>query len=140
VVPETATLDVVLETMQQSHAHLALVVDEHGGTAGILSLEDLFEEVVGDIDEGRPTAPEVVRLEDGSLRVAGTLRLEELGQEFDIDLEHEEVDSVSGLIMALLDRLPSTGDVVEYERFRLEVTATSGRGVSEARVWLRPAD
>jgi CBS domain containing-hemolysin-like protein len=140
VVPETATLDVVLETMQQSHAHLALVVDEHGGTAGILSLEDLFEEVVGDIDEGRPTAPEVVRLEDGSLRVAGTLRLEELGQEFDIDLEHDEVDSVSGLIMALLDRLPSTGDVVEYERFRLEVTATSGRGVSEARVWLRPAD
>lgn len=137
VVPETATLDDVLETMQQTQAHLAIVVDEHGGTAGILSLEDLFEEVVGDIDEGRPTAPEVVRLEDGSLRVAGTLRLEELGQEFDLDLEHEDVDSVSGLVMALLDRLPATGDVVEYGRVRVEVTATSGRGVSEARVWLR---
>jgi CBS domain containing-hemolysin-like protein len=137
VVPETATLDAVLETMQQAHAHLALVIDEHGGTAGILSLEDLFEEVVGDIDEGRPTAPDVVRLEDGSLQVAGTLRLEELGQQFDLDLEHDDVDSVSGLIMALLDRLPSTGDAVEYGRFRLEVTATSGRGVSEARVWLK---
>jgi CBS domain containing-hemolysin-like protein len=136
VVPETATLDGVLETMQQAQAHLALVVDEHGGTAGILSLEDLFEEVVGEIDEGQPSAPELVKEADGSLRVAGTLRLEELGQKFDIDLEHDEVDSVSGLAMALLDRLPVTGDVVEYRRIRLEVTATSGRGVLEARVWL----
>lgn len=138
VVPETATLDLVLETMQQAHAHLALVVDEHGGTAGILSLEDLFEEVVGDIDEGQPAAPEVVREDDGALRVAGTLRLEELGQELNIDLEHEEVDSVSGLMMALLDRLPAIGDVVDYGRIRVEVTATSGRGVREARVWLKP--
>jgi len=138
MVPETATLDRVLETMQQTQAHLALVVDEHGGTAGILSLEDLFEEVVGEIDEGQPSAPELVKEADGSLRVAGTLRLEELGQQFDIDLEHEEVDSVSGLAMALLDRLPVTGDVVEYGRIRLEVTDTSGRGVREARVWLLP--
>jgi CBS domain containing-hemolysin-like protein len=138
VVPDTATLDMVLETMQQAHAHLALVVDEHGGTAGILSLEDLFEEVVGDIDEGQPASPEVVREDGGALLVAGTLRLEELGQELDIDLEHDEVDSVSGLMMALLDRLPATGDVVEYGRIRVEVVATSGRGVREARVWLKP--
>lgn len=135
-VPETATLDLVLETMQQTTAHLALVVDEHGGTAGIISLEDLFEEVVGDIDEGRPLAPDIAPLGDGSLRVAGTVRLEELGRQFDIDLEHDEVDSVGGLVMAQLDRLPAVGDVIEYGRVRIEVTATSGRGVSDARVWL----
>jgi CBS domain containing-hemolysin-like protein len=136
VVPETATLDSVLATMQQTTAHLALVVDEHGGTGGIISLEDLFEEVVGEIDEGRPAAPEIELRDDGSVRAAGTVRLETLGQQLGIELEHDEVDSVSGLVMAQLDRLPAVGDVVEYERVRLEVTATSGRGVSEARVWL----
>lgn len=136
VVPETATLDSVLATMQQTTAHLALVVDEHGGTGGIISLEDLFEEVVGEIDEGRPVAPEIELLGDGSVRVAGTVRLETLGQQFGIELGHDEVDSVSGLVMAQLDRLPGVGDVVEYLRVGLEVTATSGRGVSEARVWL----
>ena len=131
VVPETATLDVVLETMQQAHAHLALVVDEHGGTAGIISLEDLFEEVVGELDEGSPSAPETTKETDGSLRVAGTLRLEELGQQFDLELEHEDVESVSGLVLALLDRLPTVGDAVQYGRIRLEVTAMSGRGVGK---------
>jgi CBS domain containing-hemolysin-like protein len=140
VVPETATLDKVLETMQETGAHLALVIDEHGGTAGIISLEDLFEEVVGEIDEGQPKTPELVKEADGSLRATGTVRLEEIGQKFDIDLEHDEVDSVSGLVMAQLDRLPVVGDVVEYGRVRIEVSATSGRGVSQARVWLLPGE
>jgi len=138
MVPESATLDRVLETMQEAQAHLALVVDEHGGTAGILSLEDLFEEVIGEIDEGQPSAPETVKDADGSVRVAGTLRLEELGQQFDLELEHEDVESVSGLVLALLDRLPAVGDAVQYGRIRVEVTVTSGRGVREARVWLLP--
>ncbi|ODS58722.1 MAG: hypothetical protein ABS36_04125 [Acidobacteria bacterium SCN 69-37] len=136
VVPETTTLDQVLATMQQVRAHMALVIDEHGGTAGIISLEDLFEEVVGDIDEGRPTTPDIVRSDDGSLRVAGTVRLEEIGQQFDIDLEHEDVDSIGGLVMALLDRLPAVGDVVEYGRVHAEVTAIAGHSVREVRVWL----
>lgn len=87
VVPETATLDSVLATMQQTTAHLALVVDEHGGTGGIISLEDLFEEVVGEIDEGRPAAPEIELRDDGSVRAAGTVRLETLGQQLGIELE-----------------------------------------------------
>lgn len=133
LVPETATLDAVLSTMQQAQAHMALVVDEHGGTAGIVSLEDLFEEVVGELDEGQPKTREIEPQADGSVLVAGTLRLGELGQHFDIDVEHEDVESVSGLILALLDRLPVVGDVVEYQRLRLEVVSTSGRGVKEAR-------
>ncbi len=134
VVPETAGLDVVLATMQREHAHLAVVVDEHGGTAGIISLEDLFEEVVGEIDEGLPAEPGIVQQPDGTLRVAGTLRLEELGQALGIELEHEEVESVSGLVLALLDRLPAVGDTVEYGPIRVEVLSMSGRGVREARV------
>lgn len=134
VVPETASLDSVLSTMQRTHAHIAVVIDEHGGTAGVLSLEDLAEEVVGEIDEGVPTAPNLIRTSETSARVAGTLRLDELGQAFEVDLEHEEVDSVSGLVMALVDRPPLVGDVVEYGQFRFTVSAVSGHGAKEVIV------
>ena len=136
VVPETATLDDVLGAMQRTHAHMTVVVDEHGGTAGLVTIEDFFEEVVGEIDEGVPSAPSLEAQPDGSVEVAGTVRLDELGQHFHLDLEHEEVDSVSGLVLARLGRPPAVGDVVEYDRIRLEVIATSGRGVKEARAWL----
>jgi len=133
VVPETAALDDVVTTMQRAASHLAIVIDEHGGTAGIVSLEDLLEEVVGDIDEGITGTAGLVPLPDGSVRADGTLRLDELGQHFDLTLEHEDVDSISGLVLALLDRPPLVGDVVEYERLRLEVTALNGLGVGEVR-------
>lgn len=136
VVPGTASLDDVLATMQRSRAHMAIVIDEHGGTAGIVSLEDLFEEVVGAIDEGAPTSPQLVPEPDGSVRASGTVRLDELGQYFNIDLEHEDVDSLSGLVLARLGRPPVVGDVIDYGRIRLEVTATSGRGVREVRASL----
>jgi len=138
VVPQTASLDEVLRTMQQTHAHMAVVIDEHGGTAGIVNLEDLFEEVVGEIDEGAPRAKSLVPAADGSVMAAGTLRLDELGEVFDIDLHHEEVESVSGLVLAQLGRPPVVGDAVQYGRVRLEVTATSGRGVKEVKASLLP--
>jgi CBS domain containing-hemolysin-like protein len=134
VVPETAALDQVLTTMQRAQAHLATVIDEHGGTAGVVSLEDLAEEVVGELDEGAPTSPPLVRHADGTVTVAGTLRLDELGQALELELEHEEVDSVSGLVLALLGRPPVAGDVVEHGRVRIEVTEVTGRGVGEALV------
>ena len=109
------------------------------GPPAFVSLEDLFEEVVGEIDEGAPAAPSISPQADGSVRAAGTVRLDELGQHFDLDLEHDEVDSVSGLVLARLGRPPVVGDVVDYGRIRLEVTATSGRGVKEARAGLLPA-
>jgi CBS domain containing-hemolysin-like protein len=136
VVPESASLDDVLTTMREARAHMAVVIDEHGGTAGILNLEDLFEEVVGEIDEDLSTEQPITPEADGWVRVAGTVRLDELGQHFDLDLEHEDVDSVSGLVLALLGRPPVVGDVVEYGRVRLEVTELSGRGVKEARAIL----
>jgi CBS domain containing-hemolysin-like protein len=136
VVPATASLDAVLTTMERAHAHMAVVIDEHGGTAGVLSLEDLAEEVVGEIDEGVPRAPSLTPMPDGTVVVAGTLRLDELGQHFNVDLHHDEVDSVSGLVMALLDRPPVPGDVAEFERFQFTVISVSGFGAREVRVRL----
>ena len=136
LVPETARLDSVLSTMRQERTQMVIVLDEHGGTSGVVTLQDLFEEVVGEIEEGPATAPQIYRDANGRLRVPGTMRLDELGQQFDLDLEHEDVDSVSGLILTLLGRPPAVGDIVRYERLLIEVTAVKGHGVDECAVSL----
>ena len=138
LVPETAPLDSVLSTMRRERTQMVIVLDEHGGTSGVVTLQDLFEEVVGEIEEGPAGPPQVYRDPDGRLRVPGTMRLDELGQEFDLDLEHEDVDSVSGLILTLLGRPPVVGDTVRYERLQFEVTRVKGHGVDECAVWLLP--
>jgi CBS domain containing-hemolysin-like protein len=140
VVPETAELDTVLTVMRRDRTQMAVVIDEHGGTAGVVTLEDLFEEVVGDIEEGPSAGSQVYRDRDGRLRVPGTMRLDEVGQHFDLDLEHEEVDSVSGLILTVLGRPPVVGDTVKWERLQFDVTAVKGHGVEEAAVCLTDMD
>ena len=137
VVPETALLDAVLAAMRRDRAQFAIVIDEHGGTSGVVTLEDLFEEVVGEIDDSPERRSGPRRDASGRLRVPGTMRLDELGQVFDLELTHDDVDSISGLILTLLGRPPRVGDRVEYSRLELEVTATQGRGVDEAAVTLR---
>ena len=136
LVPETAELDDVLDTMRRERKQMVVVLDEHGGTAGVVTLEDLFEEVVGEIAEGPGSRPPVYRDADGRLRVRGTMRIEEVGEEFDIDLGHDDVDSVSGLVLMLLGRTPVIGDTVRYERLLFEVTAVQGLGVDECAVTL----
>jgi CBS domain containing-hemolysin-like protein len=96
--------------------------------------------VVGDLEEGPAAGSQVYRDRFGRLRVPGTMRLDEVGQYFDLDLEHEEVDSVSGLILTLLGRPPVVGDSVKWERLQVEVTAVKGHGVEEAAVCLTDMD
>ena len=135
-VPETATIDEVMAALRAGRTQLAVVMDEHGGTAGIVTIEDLFEEVVGDIEESAGRRPEMYRDDQGRARVAGTVRVEEVGEFLGVVLEHDEVDSVSGLVLDLLGRPPVVGDVVEYDDVRFEVAAVAGHGVREALVTL----
>jgi CBS domain containing-hemolysin-like protein len=134
LMPETAELDDVLDTMRRERTQMVVVLDEHGGTAGIVTLEDLFEEVVGEIAESPSEAPPFYRDAGGRLRVPGTMRLDEVGQQFDLDVEHEDVDSVSGLVLTMLGRPPQVGDTVRYERLVFEVTAVKGHGVGECAI------
>ena len=129
-VPATAPLDQLLSSMRRNRAHMAVVMDEHGGTAGIVTIGDLFEEVVGDITEGRARGP-VNRDGTGRLLVRGTVRLSTAGDALGVTLEHPEVQSIGGLVLSLLGRPAVIGDAVVYRGVRLEVTATSGLGVAE---------
>jgi CBS domain containing-hemolysin-like protein len=140
LVPETAPVDSLLATMRRERTQMVVVIDEHGGTSGIVTLEDLFEEVVGEIGEG-PTVGLDPKLDgSGRLLVPGTMRIDELGQQFDLDIEHDDVDSVSGLVLTLLGRPPQVGDVVRYGRLVLEVTRLLGHGVAQCAVTLDGPD
>jgi CBS domain containing-hemolysin-like protein len=136
VVPETTRLDDVLTQMQRTNAHLAVVIDEHGGTAGLISLEDLFEEVVGDVGDDKSPHPEIWKEADGQIRCTGTTRLEVLGDSLGVDLEHEDVETVSGLVLMLLARPPVVGDVVVFRTARISVLTVEGNGVAEVRATL----
>jgi CBS domain containing-hemolysin-like protein len=131
LVPETAPLDTVLTTMRTERTQMATVIDEHGGTAGIVTLEDLFEEVVGEIEEGRERAP-IVRDSDGHLIVRGTVRLKDAGRALGVTLEHPDVKSVSGLVLEELGRPAAVGDVVLWSGVRIEVRTVAGLGVADA--------
>ena len=135
-VPETAELDRVLEVMHKAQTHMVIVMDEHGGTAGLITIEDLFEEVIGEIEEGTHRRPEIYKDSKGQLRVAGTVRVEEVGERLNVVLEHEEIDTVSGLVLSILERPPVVGDVVVYDGVRFQVTAVQGHGVRECIVSL----
>jgi CBS domain containing-hemolysin-like protein len=131
-VPATARMDQVMGAMRTARAQLAVVMDEHGGTAGIVTVEDLFEEIVGDVGDDDAHAQPIAR-EGASLLVAGTMRLDDLGNELGVPVEHDEVDTVSGLVLALLSRTPVIGDRVEFAGVALEVVELAGRGVARVR-------
>lgn len=119
-VPESQKADALLRQLQRESNHLAMVVDEYGGIAGLVTMEDLIEELVGDIaDEYDREAPEIEELGQGRLRVAARLPTDELGERLEVDLEDDEVDSVGGLLTKTLGRLPEGGDSVHIAGLKL---------------------
>ncbi|MEX2180822.1 MAG: hemolysin family protein [Gemmatimonadaceae bacterium] len=136
-VPETAKTEEVLAAMRTHRAQMVVVMDEHGGTAGIITLEDLLEEVVGELTEDVTSPKEIRPREGGGFIVAGTVRVTDAGAALGAVIEHPEVETVSGLVLALLGRPPKVGDVVEYEEARVQVLRLRGHGVHEALITRR---
>lgn len=127
-VPESKKADDMLQQMQLEQNHLAMVVDEYGGIAGLVTLEDLIEELVGDIsDEYDRAVPEVVDLGDGSFRVSARLPIDELGDLFGIELDDDEVDSVGGLLTKAFGRLPEVGSNAAHSGLVLTADRVEGR-------------
>ena len=127
-VPESQKADDLLRQLQLASNHLAMVVDEYGGIAGLVTLEDLIEELVGDIsDEYDREVAEVEDLGNDRYRVSARLPIDELGDLFTLELEDDEVDSVGGLLTKVLGRLPVAGSVAEYSGLILTAERTEGR-------------
>ncbi len=127
-VPESKPVDDLLQEMQRSSTHIALIVDEYGGVAGLATMEDVIEEIVGNIsDEYDNDLPEIETLEDGWIRVSARLSLFDLGEHFDLELEDEDVDSVGGLLAKELGRLPGRNDEVEFAGLIIKAERIEGR-------------
>ncbi len=142
LVPESMTIDDLLHELQRRKVHIAIVLDEYGGTAGIVTIEDLLEEIVGEIqDEYDVEEPIVVRLSEHEARVDGRADVDELRELFDIQLDledEEEYDTVAGLIYHRIGGVPSPGDQVEVAGLTLTVETTDRRRVGKVLVVRHP--
>jgi CBS domain containing-hemolysin-like protein len=127
-VPDSKPVDALLSQMQAMRQHIAVVVDEYGGTAGLVTIEDILEEIVGEItDEYDAEEVEVETLDDGVVRVSSRYPIDDLDELFGFDVEEEDVDSVGGLMAKHLGRVPIPGSVVEAHELRFEAEAATGR-------------
>ena len=127
-VPDSKPADDLLREMQAQRTHVAVVVDEYGGTAGLVTIEDILEEIVGEISDEYDTGEATVqRLEDGVVRVSSRLNVEDLGELFGMELSDDDVDSVGGLMAKHLGRVPIPGAEVEMEGLRLIAEGPAGR-------------
>jgi CBS domain containing-hemolysin-like protein len=127
-VPESKPVDDLLSEMQAARTHLVIVVDEYGGTAGLVTIEDILEEIVGEItDEYDVERPPVETLEDGAVRVTARLPIEDLGEIFGVELPADEVETVGGLLAQTLGRVPIPGASVDVGGLHLIAEGTTGR-------------
>jgi CBS domain containing-hemolysin-like protein len=140
-VPESKKADSLLAQMQAESNHLAIVIDEYGGVAGLVTIEDLIEELVGEIsDEYDTELDEVVALDGDAYRVSARLAIDELGELYGIELEDDDVDTVGGLLTKNLGRLPTAGDEVTANGLVLVAERVEGRRKRLVTVVVRPTE
>jgi CBS domain containing-hemolysin-like protein len=133
-IPEAATVSTLLQVFRAQHRHMAIVLDEYGGTAGVVTLEDLLEEIFGEVSDPFDRGPEIQPLPDGTSLVDGLTSIEEVNQHFKLQLADPHYDTIAGFILGRLGRLAQLGDTIITDGARLRVVAMDGRRVS--RVWI----
>lgn len=134
-IPETKKISDVLKDLRESKSHIAIVIDEYGGMAGVLTLEDIIEEIIGDIaDEYDAEENLIVEHEDGSVTVHARLDVEELEEQFGVELPDGKFESVGGFVMSLLGRVPEVGERVVYQDLEMVVEAADTRKIEKIRV------
>ncbi len=140
VIPESKRLNALLKEFRASHNHMAIVVDEYGGVAGLLTIEDVLEEIVGEIDdehdheEAEFIRPDGDRNGKPSFAVRALTRIEDFNEYFDCELDDEEYDTIGGLVMHVLGRLPRRGEKVEHGGFEFAVIRADRRRIDALQV------
>src|SRR5262249_6229003 len=127
IVPETKDLASLLQDFRRTNNHFAIVVDEYGGTAGICTLEDLLEEIVGEIEDEFDIAEEQIeQVDDDTYRLDGMFPIDEFNQRFGTDLPDEDYHTVGGFVFGQLGRAPAVGDDVSYNGLQFDVLEVEG--------------
>jgi CBS domain containing-hemolysin-like protein len=131
-VPEQKKVSELLREMQEQRVHMAIVIDEYGGTAGLVTIEDLIEEIVGEIvDEYDQEEPLVEPVDENTIRVDAKLPIDDVNDLLDVDLPHEEWDTVGGLVFGLTGRVPITGESVRYDSLEFLTERVTGRRIQK---------
>jgi len=136
-VPETKPLRVLLHEFQNKKQHIAIVLDEYGGTAGIVTLEDILEELVGEIaDEYEKTPPEPIKkIDQNTVDVDARMYVDDLNDQFELNLpEDEDYDTIGGFVFSLLGYIPKTGESFDYENLKFTITSAEARKIKHIRI------
>ena len=140
-IPENKPVARLMREMQDSKFHIAIVADEYGDIAGLVTLEDCLEELVGEIvDEYDAEEHDIERFDDGTLLVDGGLNIGDVAGELGIDIPNEDFDSVGGFVFSALERVPEPGDAIDFEGFAFVVESVEGRRIRRVRITPVPQD
>jgi CBS domain containing-hemolysin-like protein len=136
-IPENIKIDDLLAQMRKRKLHIAIVADEYGGTSGLVTMEDIIEEIVGEIeDEYDFEAPPIMRISDNEYLVDGTLTISDLNEELDLKLPEDEIETVGGLIYDLVGSLPEKGQVLEHGGNKFIVHVIEGQRIVKVKIIL----
>ena len=138
-VPETKKVSSLLREFQRSRSTIALVVDEYGGTSGLLTVEDIIEEIVGEIHDefDEVVGEEFVRESEGVFLVSGRADVDLLKEKLGLDVNGKGFDTVSGLVLAALGRVPQSGEAIDYQGLTIEVVDAEGQRINKVRIRFR---
>jgi len=138
-VPESKHVSGLLREMQRGNIHMAIVVDEYGGVAGVVTIEDMLEEIVGEIRDEHEAKADLVRESDSSYVVPGNMDIDRLTELFHTRIEGHGASTVAGLVSETLGRIPERGESVEIDELRFEVLDATGRKIERLRISTKPA-
>lgn len=134
-IPETKNLEQLLQEFKRKRVHLAIVIDEYGGTSGLITIEDLLEEIVGDIQDEYDREEALFEINaDGSITADARMPVEDLEEQFEIEIEREKFDTIGGLIFHLTGKIPATGDVIDGAGLHLTILDADERKIKRVRV------
>jgi putative hemolysin len=134
-IPETMKISLLLREMQRKRIHMALVVDEYGGVAGLVTMEDLVEEIIGEIRDEHDIESPVIQLSDGTMLIDASISLRDLKEDHHIALpESSEYETLGGFLMTALQKIPQSGDMVEMEGKRMRIVEMVGQRISKVKL------